>query len=82
MRWSGVRQNFCKISQLQEFGMYVHELYFTVNQVVIDVLGSLPSYVFYVILLVWFVFEIVNDVAIQRTGKGILFTHEKVNITI
>ena len=58
---------------------HIHELYFMVNQVAIDVLGSLPSYVFCVILLVWFVSEIVNDVVIQRTGKGILFTHEKVS---
>ena len=33
---------------------------------------------FYVILLVWFVYEIVNDVMIQTTGSGILFTHKKV----
>jgi hypothetical protein len=43
----------------------------------LSVLLNLPSYVFYVILLVWFVYEIANDVHIKRTGRGILFTHEK-----
>ena len=42
------------------------------------VLGSLPTYTFYVILSGWFICEIVNDIAIKRTGKSILFKHEKV----
>ena len=55
--------------------MYLLLLFF---QTALRVLINLPSYVFYVILLVWFVYEIANDVHIKRTGRGILFTHEKV----
>ena len=42
------------------------------------ILTSLPSYMFYVILIAWFIYEIVNDVAIAKRGRGILFTHKKV----
>ena len=42
------------------------------------ILTYLPSYMFYVILIAWFIYEIVNDVAIAKRGRGILFTHKKV----
>ena len=47
-------------------------------QTTLIILTSLPSYMFYVILIAWFIYEIVNDVAIAKRGRGILFTHKKV----
>jgi hypothetical protein len=47
------------------------------GQMTLIILTSLPSYMLYVILIAWFIYEIVNDVAIAKRGRGILFTHKK-----
>lgn len=49
-------------------------------QVAISLLGSIPSYIFYVILIVWFVYEVANDIVTKRTGSGILSTQRKVKM--
>ncbi|CAI8020780.1 Stimulated by retinoic acid gene 6 protein-like [Geodia barretti] len=46
------------------------------GQMTLIILTSLPSYMFYVILIAWFIYEIVNDVAIAKRGRGIL-SHTK-----
>ena len=58
--------------------MSLKHIYLLFFQTALSVLSNLPSYVFYVILLVWYVYKIASDVHIHRTGRGILFTHEKV----
>jgi hypothetical protein len=47
------------------------------EEVAILVMGSTPSYIFYVILLVWFSYEIVNDILVLKIGYGIFPAHGK-----
>ena len=41
-------------------------------------MGFIPSYIFYVILLVWFSYEIVNDILVLKRGYGIFPPRGKV----
>lgn len=75
---SVLEQASCGVISLVRFYIMVHYTPINILQTAINVLSNLPSYVFYVILLVWFGYQIVNDVFIKKTGRGILFTHRKV----
>ena len=44
-------------------------IFYPLFQVVFGIMGAIPLYVFYLILLLWYIYHIVDDIGIFKTRK-------------